>query len=410
MKQHSWTATEVMSRQAFDIAIVGAGVIGLALAREVLLRAPETRVIVLEKESHEAFHASGRNSGVLHAGFYYPPSSLKARFCVAGNREARAYCHAHNLQVNECGKLVVAQDAHQVTQLDELCARGLQNGAEVRLLSETEAAEIDPNARTFRQALYSPRTATIDPKSFCGALLEEIRQSGATISFNARFLDFKESRITTSRDSFTCGTLINCAGLYADSIAHRLGVGERYRVIPFKGLYLKYSGNQDEIATNIYPVPDLRLPFLGVHFTKNVNGLIKIGPTAIPAFWRESYSGLSRFDLSELCSILWQEAQLFLTNRSQFRNLAIEEMRKYWKPYLVGLASKLVHKIDVDKFHDYSAPGIRAQLLDRESGTLVQDFLVESTANSIHVLNAVSPGLTCCLPFARHICDNFRVV
>ncbi|NMC64188.1 MAG: FAD-dependent oxidoreductase, partial [SAR324 cluster bacterium] len=370
-------------------------------------RFADAKVAVIEKEAEPAAHASGRNSGVLHAGFYYTEDSLKAKFSVAGNRILKSYCKEKGLPINESGKLVVAMNETELATLCELERRGIKNGANVRLISKEEAEEIDPNVATFSKALYSPDTATIDPQAICIKLKEDLKRLGVVFFFSCRYLGYKEKTITTTQGEIGCGKLVNAAGLYADSIAHGLGFGEAYTIIPFKGLYLKYEKNTTDIRTNIYPVPNLKNPFLGVHFTITVDGHIKIGPTAIPCFWREQYDRSSRFRVDEMAEILFWEARLFFSNSFGFRSLAFEEMRKYSRSYLISLAAQLVKSLDPNGFGRFTKPGIRAQLLNKKNSSLVQDFVVEADDQSVHILNAVSPAFTCCFPFADYVVDKY---
>ncbi len=390
---------------SYEYVIIGAGIIGLTIARELKLREPDCRIAIIEKEEHAAYHASGRNSGVLHAGFYYTANSLKARFARDGNRMLQAYCQEQGLDMNRCGKLIVASNEEELAGLEELKRRGDVSGVELYWLDEHEAAAIDPNARTYRKALFSPTTVTVDPVQVCETLKREIEGKGVTFFFNTHYASYQNGEVHSTHQSFRCGYLINAAGLYADQIAHPLGFGRQYTIIPFKGIYLKYAKNKTDIRTNIYPVPNLGNPFLGVHFTKTVDGSIKIGPTAIPALWRENYKGLSRFKLSEFLSIVYYEAKLFLTNSFGFRKLALEEMKKYIKSNFIQLSMKLAHGIDPKGFGDFGRPGIRAQLLNKETLELVQDFVIEGDHRSVHVLNAVSPAFTCSMPFAIHVVD-----
>lgn len=391
----------------YDFFIIGAGIIGLAAAFCLKRRRPLADILIIEKEESEAVHASGRNSGVLHAGFYYTADSLKAKFTVEGNRAMKAYCRERGIPVNECGKLVVARDEEELQKLYELEERGRRNGSTVEIIDERQALEIEPNVRTYRKALYSPQTAGVDPKAVCASLRKDLEAQGVHFCFRTKYLGKEKEVIQTSRGEFEAGHLINCAGLYADRIAHDFGFGGGYAIIPFKGLYLKYTKNKTDVRTNIYPVPNLKNPFLGVHFTKTVAGDIKIGPTAIPAFWRENYRGLSGFHWAELAQILSCEARLFLFNDFGFRGLALEEMKKYNKTYFVDLASTMVRSIDPQGFTEYTPPGIRAQLLDKRQMRLVQDFVVEGDRRSTHVLNAVSPAFTCSFPFAESIVQNY---
>ncbi len=387
--------------------IIGAGIIGLAIARSIRQIEPKAEITILEKETREGFHASGRNSGVLHAGFYYHADSLKAKLTVLGNKALKDYCYLKGLPVNNCGKLVVAQNEFELSQLYELEKRGKANGSNISIINSDQAKEIDPNVKTFKKALFSPDTATIDPRLVCSQLSHDLRQAGVNIQFQTQYLGHRDNMITTNKGEFLANKIINCAGLYADKIAHDFGFGINYTIIPFKGLYLKYTKNKTDVKTNIYPVPNLKNPFLGVHFTKTVHNDIKIGPTAIPAIWRENYDMSSNFKMNEFCSIISDEAKLFLTNAFGFRDLAFEEIKKYNKNYFIGLAQGLVENIDIDGFTEYTDPGIRAQLLDKKKNMLVNDFLVEGNDKSIHVLNAVSPAFTCAFPFADFVVNKF---
>jgi (S)-2-hydroxyglutarate dehydrogenase len=393
----------------FDYLIIGGGIVGLAIARELRTRFPGSAIAFLEKELDVAYHGSGRNSGVLHAGFYYSADTLKAKFTRDGNQQMREYCYANNLKINECKKVVVAQDEGELPALFELEKRGKTNGVEVRIIDEKELYDFDPNVKTFKHALYSPNTATVDPVEISHALKNELTAKGVEFYFGEGYQSRMEgNRIKTTKGNiFSATKVVNAAGLYADKVARDFGYSEKYTIIPFKGVYLKYHGNEIPVRTNVYPVPNLKNPWLGVHFTVTVDGTVKIGPTSTPAFWRENYNGIDQFRMGELVSILSWEASLFLANSFGFRNIALEEIKKYSRGYFAGLAQELVHKIDVKGFTEWGRPGIRAQLLDIHTRELIMDFVVEGDNDSIHVLNAVSPAFTCCFPFAEYVVNNY---
>jgi len=396
-----------MATHSSDYLIIGAGIIGLSIAKALQKRTPHSTIRIIEKESDVGMHASGRNSGVLHAGFYYTSDSLKARFTKEGNQRMKAFCREHRLGINECGKVVIAQNREEIPTLYELEKRGRANGVDVSIIDEKALAEIDPNARTSEIALHSPSTATVDPKAVVEKLRDIVVEKGVELHLNTQFLKrVSGNLIATNRGNFEAKTIINASGLYADRIADAFGFGRDYTIIPFKGIYLKYSGEDQPVRTNIYPVPNLKNPFLGVHYTITVDGTVKIGPTAIPAFWRENYAGLSHLRFNELGEILWYEMKLFATDSFHFRSLALEEMKKYSMPYLRSLARGMVREIDSRKFDTWSTPGIRAQLLKRDTLELVQDFVVEGDADSLHVLNAVSPAFTCSFAFAEWVVEE----
>jgi L-2-hydroxyglutarate oxidase LhgO len=391
-----------------DYLIIGAGVVGLTLARELNERHPDATIAIIEKEPDVACHSSGRNSGVLHAGFYYTADSLKAKFTREGNALMRQYCYDHKLRINECKKVVVAMNEEELEALYELERRGKANGVDIKLISADELAEIEPNAVTYKYALWSPTTATVDPVEVNRCIKNELMQKGVQIFFDEPYKKrIDGNTVKTAKRTIKAKKIINAAGLYADKIAKDFGYSKNYTIIPFKGIYLKYKGADKPIHTNIYPVPNLKNPFLGVHYTITVDGVVKIGPTSIPAFWRENYKGWRNFRFGELCYILWWEAKLFLLNSFGFRSLAFDEIKKYNRNYFTGLAVKMVKTIDRKGFREWSKPGIRAQLLDVRSKELVMDFVVEGDSDSVHVLNAVSPAFTGSMPFARWVADNY---
>ena len=388
-----------------DFLVVGGGIIGIAIARELRRRHPDLAVTVLEKEPACGLHASGRNSGVLHAGFYYTADSLKARFTRDGNRALAAYCDDKGLPINRCGKLVVARTAADHPQMDELLRRGAANGVELESITEADAKRIEPRVKTCERAIWSPRTATADPGAVLAALRGDAEREGIAFALADGFRRRHGDEVESARTTWRAGYVVNAAGLHADRIARQYGFSERYRILPFKGLYLYGDDAGGPFRTNIYPVPDLRNPFLGVHFTVTVDGHAKIGPTAIPAFWREQYSGLSGFDARDMVEIAALQCGLLFSAGFEFRRLAIEELRKYRRRRLVALAGELAADVKPQHWRRWGRTGIRAQLLDVRTRKLEMDFVIEGDDRSMHVLNAVSPGWTCSLPFAAYVVD-----
>ena len=386
-----------------DFIVIGGGIIGIHVARELKKAFTDSKVVLIEKEKKCGVHASGRNSGVLHAGFYYSSDSLKAKFTRLGNKMMTEYCESKNIKVNKNGKLVVAKDINDFIHLDELFKRGKKNGIEIEEITEEEAKKIEPRVKTHQRALFSPQTSTVDPIQVVQAMKEDTIHEGVEIHSGTCFLKKKTDGIMTSEGMYHAGYLINCSGLYADRIALEFGFSERYRILPFKGLYLYSDEPAEAIRTNIYPVPNLKNPFLGVHFTVTVDGKIKIGPTAIPAFWREQYGTFENFKISELLEIIRREMGLFVNSHFNFKRLAFEEIRKYSRHHLVSLASKLAEGIRKENYRKWGTPGIRAQLLDIKEKKLEMDFVIEGDDKSMHVLNAVSPAFTCSIPFSQHI-------
>lgn len=389
-----------------DFLIIGGGVIGLRTAIEAKRRYPDCRVLLLEKEKRCGLHASGRNSGVLHAGFYYAADSFKARFTSEGNRRLSDYCEERGLRINRCGKLVVARDASQLEVLDELLRRARTNGVELERISAEEARRIEPRVRTHERALFSPSTATVDPAEVVGAFVGEAEEAGVEVRTGVAFNGAGDGKVLTGEGKIDAGFVVNAGGLYADRVARDFGFGDRYRILPFKGLYLHAEPGAPPLNTNIYPVPDLATPFLGVHFTVSVGGDVTIGPTAAPAFWREQYRWLDSFSFREFLEVASLEGFMFLGNRARFRSVALRELPKYHKRTMVGRAAKLCEGVRPEHFRRWGPAGIRAQLVDVENYTLVSDFKVEGDDRSFHVLNAVSPAFTCAIPFAEFVMDE----
>jgi len=356
-----------------DFLVIGGGVIGLSVARELKRHKPAARVVVIEKERACGMHASGRNSGVLHAGFYYSPDSLKARFTRVGNERMTAYCAERALPVNRSGKLVVATREDELPRLEELFRRGRANGVAIEMISAREANEIEPRAIVHERAIWSPSTSTVDPNAVMSALVRDATAEGIEIRLG-----------TPWTPSLQAGFAINSAGLGAVAVARAFGFARYYRMMPFRGLYLYSNEPSGALRTNLYPVPDPRFPFLGVHFTVAVDGAIKIGPTARPT--------------------VWQGALLLATN-PELRAHAIEELRKTSRRYIVKRAAVLARGVRAEDYTRWGKPGVRAQLFDIRRRALEMDFVIEQNERSLHILNAVSPGFTCAMPFAEYVVD-----
>ena len=398
-----------MPTNIFDFLVIGGGVIGISIARELKSRNPNSGVCILEKEHQCGLHASSRNSGVLHAGFYYTADSLKARFTKEGNQRLTKYCEIKNLALKKCGKLVVAQNESELVWLDELMTRARNNGVPLELITAEESQAIEPRAKTYQKALFSPTTASINPTELVKSLLSDAIQEGVQLKTNTQYIHrVGKSSIKTSNGIFEAKYIINAAGLYADKIGRDFNFSKDHRILPFKGLYLYSNEPPGALNTHIYPVPDLTNPFLGVHFTITSDDKIKIGPTAIPAFWREQYQGWSNFNMPELTEIILRQAGLFLSSNFDFKALAFRELKKYSKPLLVSLAAKLAKGVDIKHYRQWGLAGIRAQLLNIRKKELEMDFVLEGDKQSMHILNAISPGLTCALPFADYVCDQIE--
>lgn len=397
--------------RTYDYIIAGGGIVGLAIARALRSRSTQSSILVLEKEAALAQHASGRNSGVLHSGVYYPPESLKAQFCAAGAREWRDFADTRGLPIAKTGKVIVATRSEDDAQIDLLYQRGTANGARVEILDEAGLRAHEPLAHTNTgRALWVADTAIIDPARVVNVFADELRQDRVDIMLGApvQSVDDTTRQLKTPQATYSYGHFINAAGLYAEQLAWQCGAGEDYKLIPFKGLYQELAPECGlNISRPIYPVPDLRVPFLGVHFTPSVAGKVYIGPTAIPAFGRENYRGLRGIRVAEATSIGVMLLRLLKSNEHDFRKLAVRELSHIVSARLVKEAQELVPSLRKEHLRPSRKVGIRAQLVDVRVHKLVMDFLVENARNSTHVLNAVSPGFTCALPFARHVVQHY---
>lgn len=390
-----------------DTLIVGGGIIGLTLARELLEQGHEN-ILIIEKESALGMHASGRNSGVLHAGIYYPPETLKAKLCLNGNLLLQTYCREKNLPLAHVGKVIVARTESEIAMVETLYHRALQNGAKVDLIDEAQLATIEPHARTCQKALYSHYTTIVDNKAILSSLHDDLKKSGkAHVQFETAFVKtIDDHTIETTKGHVHFKTLINAAGAFADKVAHAFNVGKSYYLIPFKGIYKKLIKEKSHLVNgNIYPVPDLRNPFLGVHFTRNLHGEVYIGPTAIPAFGRENYGILQGID-REGANILWNQALLFCKN-PKFRSVALEEPKKYFSSYFYRDAKKLVKELQKDWIVPTHKVGIRPQLIDIHKKELMMDFLIEKKHHTLHILNAISPAFTSSMAFAKYVVNHY---
>ena len=391
-----------------DLLVVGGGVVGLYTAWTFRRRHPDQRVLVIDKEPELAAHASGRNSGVLHAGFYYTADSLKARFSREGNAAWVAFCEERDVPLNRCGKLVLCRDESDHAGLDELLRRAEVNGVDLCEVTPEEAREIEPRARTARRAAWSPNTATVDPRACMAALREAAEGIGVEVRLGTAYQGRTATGVRTSAGDIPCGFLLNAAGTYADRVARDYGLGEGVRIVPFKGLYLYSSRPAGEMRTNLYPVPNLQNPFLGVHFTITVDGVAKIGPTAMPALGREHYGGVAGLRPGELAEVAATHLNLFVRAGFDYRGLAVQELQKMSRRKLVADAAWMADDVRLEDYTMWGRPGIRAQLVDLATRKLVMDFRVEGDGRSLHVLNSISPAFTCAPPFAEFLCDRIQ--
>jgi len=393
-----------------DFLIVGAGIVGLSIAREIKIREPGASIKILEKESRLGMHASGRNSGVLHTGIYYPPDTLKAKLCKAGADAMFAYAEANNIPVRRDGKVIVASSEENAKGLDKLMANADANGIRAKRVNSDEIGQIEPHARSEFGGIYCQDTAVIDSVLVLETLRSQLMEQGVTIDTQQTLIGINdEQRTAVSQNrKYSYGQLINAAGAYADQVARLAGVGQHYQLVPFKGLYYKLAPEVSGlIRSSIYPVPNEALPFLGIHFTRVINNEVYIGPTAIPALGRENYGVFGGASPIEALTIGAQLAQLYINNPQNFRNLVHNEIPHYRKASFIAAACRLVKQLEPDWVKSSPKVGIRPQLVNTRDARLEMDFVVEQGRHSIHVLNAISPAFTSAFAFAEWIADRF---
>jgi 2-hydroxyglutarate dehydrogenase len=392
---------------AWDVVVVGAGILGLATARELLTRTPDARVLVLERENDVAAHQTSHNSGVVHAGIYYAPGSLKAQLCTEGRGKLYAYCDQNGIAYEKCGKLIVALDDAEVVKLDELERRGIANGVPgLRRLDAGEIGEIEPHTVGVA-ALHSPETGIVDFAAVARTMAAEIQAKGATIQTGVAVSRLERRDATTvvhtSQGAIPAGRAVACAGLWSDRLAVASGEPDDLRIVPFRGGYMRLRPEARKLVRGlIYPVPDPSLPFLGVHLTKTIHGDIWLGPTALLAPSRRAYA-LGTFDL--------EDARSTLTWPGTYRMA-----RKFWRTGITEMSFAARKKSFIEACAAYvpalrpsdveaGPAGLRAQAIARD-GKLLDDFAFAETAGALHVRNAPSPAATSSLAIARVIADR----
>ncbi len=397
------------SSERFDFTIIGAGIVGIAIGIALLEKDSKKRVAIVEKENQPGFHASGRNSGVLHAGFYYSPDSLKAKFCKVGNLELSEYCKQNDLPFKNIGKVVVTKDDSELSRLRDLFERGTKNGINLELLTKSELKKIEPSANTTQEFIWSPTTSIADPKLVNLSLANKFRNLGGVFYFNQKAnLEIKNGKIDLLLNSKTFKTdiIINSSGAAAATLAKQVGIGKEFVCLPFLGSYWKTKQNSQTPKRLIYPVPNPVNPFLGVHTTNTLSGDIKLGPTAFPVIGKEQYKLTEGFNFNELREFIVASKSMMKSKSMDFRSLAFTELLKQFKFKVVTNSKYLSDTIKLNNGWEKYPAGIRAQIVNLENNSLEMDYIVRCDKNVVHVLNAVSPGWTSALPFGRWVVEN----
>jgi L-2-hydroxyglutarate oxidase LhgO len=390
-----------------DVVVVGAGIVGLATAREILTRWPKLRLAVVEKEAAVGAHQSGHNSGVVHSGIYYAPGSLKARLCVDGGRALRRYCDERAIPYDLCGKVIVATDESELPRFEELHRRGVANGVEgLEVIGPEQLREIEPHAVGIR-ALHSPRTGIIDYGAVVKSYAADVTSLGGVILLGRLVKGIARQGadvvVETPLGDVETRYLITCAGLYSDRVATMTGAPRDPRIVPFRGdYYVLRPEKEDWVRSMIYPVPDPAFPFLGVHFTRRIGGGVWLGPNAVLAFAREGYTRLT-FNPSELIEVFAYRG--FRSLATKYWRVGLDEMRRDFSKvgFLESLRRYMPDLVEEDLVPGPS--GVRAQALDAD-GKLVDDFVIHQDKNVMHVRNAPSPAATSSLAIADYIANR----
>ncbi len=387
----------------FDYVVIGGGIVGLSTARALLERQPGARLVVLEKEEGWARHQTGHNSGVIHSGIYYKPGSYKARFCREGARALVEFCRERGVEHEICGKVIVATETNELPLLDNLYERGLENGLEVEKIGPEELDEIEPHA-TGLAAIRVPSTGIVDFTKVAEAFADLVEEKGGELRAGAEVESISETgravAVRTRKGAFRARTLVNCAGLHSDRVARLCGVETGTKIVPFRGEYYELRPERRYLVKNlIYPVPNPNFPFLGVHFTRSIEGMVEAGPNAVLGLAREGYKKTD-FDLGDFVEELTYPA-LWRLAKKNWRTGVGEIHRSFSKKAFVRGLKRLVPEVEEEDVVPIAA-GVRAQAI-RKDGALVDDFLIAEGRNSVHVLNAPSPAATASIPIGEEI-------
>ncbi|MDT4288952.1 L-2-hydroxyglutarate oxidase [Methylomonas sp. MO1] len=393
-----------------DFCIIGGGIVGFATALTLQERHPDARILLLEKEEMPGRHQTGHNSGVIHAGIYYEPGSLKARLCREGLVATKDFCRAHGIPYDECGKLIVATDGVEHERINTLYDRAFANGLQLERLDGAELARSEPNIRGVA-ALYSRETAIVDYGLVCRKMAEQVVQGGAVVRFGLQVDRIEESahyvEVGGGGELFRAGQLIVCGGLQADRLARLAGLDVDFRIVPFRGEYFQLPQSKNAVVNHlIYPAPDPALPFLGIHLTRMIDGSVTVGPNAVIGFAREGYPKLS-FSRRDCADFLGFSGFWKLIYR--YRHHALQELvTSLSKRVYLRKCRKYCPSLSVEDLLPFRA-GIRAQVVTDE-GLAVHDFLFKQTERMLHVCNAPSPAATSALPIGRIIAERCQAI
>ncbi len=397
-----------MTENSYDYLIVGAGIVGLTVAYELIGRNPAARIAIMDKELKPGLHASGRNSGVLHSGIYYSSDTLKAKVCAAGAARMMEFAQEHQIPYTKSGKVIVATSEKDISTVERLLRNAHENGIRSWRITEKELMEIEPYAAPGPDAIYSPDTAVINSNAVVNRLTVLLEKRGVAFLWGHDFKNLDRPGVAVSSlRKLGYGYLFNCAGAYADVVAKNFDLAGEYALTPFKGIYWKLRPEAEHLVrANIYPVPDIDLPFLGVHLTRVISGDVYVGPTAIPALGRENYGLLQGIRPAEALEVGYHLASMYWSNRNNFRRMAHLELAKYRKHNFLTAAQRLLPALTAEDMIPTAKAGIRPQLVNLREGKLEMDYILQHTEHSTHVLNAISPAFTSSFAFAEMIVNS----
>ncbi|CCN37274.1 putative Aminobutyraldehyde dehydrogenase [Vibrio nigripulchritudo SO65] len=393
----------------YDYVILGGGIVGVSTAWQLKQREPEADILLIEKEQKLAQHQTGHNSGVIHAGVYYAPGSLKAQFCREGVEATKSFCARHDISVENCGKLLVATTPLEVTRMEALFERCQTNGIDVEMLNQEELKVREPNI-TGLGAIYVSTTSIVSYTQVCNAMAEEFTVMGGEIRYGSAVTDLDENaeRVEVEinqKERIQSSFLIACCGLMADRVATLMDLPVEFQIVPFRGEYYRLAPKHNQVVNHlIYPIPDPDLPFLGVHLTRMIDGSVTVGPNAVQGWKREGYGKLN-FSVKDTLEMV-QFSGFWRVLAKHFKTGLAETRNSWWKPGYLKLVNKYCPSIELDDLEPYPA-GIRAQAVLKD-GTLVHDFLFIESKRSLHVCNAPSPAATSAIPIGNYICDKVR--
>ena len=394
------------NKHIYDFIIVGGGIVGVSTALSLIKQHPSKKILLLEKENSFASHQTGHNSGVIHAGVYYEPGSLKAEFCREGLKETIKFCKTHNIPYDQCGKLLVATNDIELQRMSKLFERCKANNIDAEILDQKQLNEIEPNVFGVG-AILVRSTGIVDYKLITKKMSEQFESLGGEFLLNSEVFHLEEKKesiqVTTSNETLNSKYLICCAGLMADRVAKLLKIQINFQIIPFRGEYFRLDDKHNSLVNHlIYPIPDPNLPFLGVHLTKMIDGSITVGPNAVLGFKREGY-GLFNFSLKDTIQFLSYRG-FYQVIKKNFKSVLHEIKNSIFKRGYLKEVQKYSPQVNLKDLKPYPA-GIRAQAV-LEDGTLVHDFLFAESKRSIHVCNAPSPAATSAIPIGKYITEK----